>query len=420
MSSSYAQKMNFQQTSSTYQMSNNSTYEPRVPLASSEKDLLISHLKSKLFQLEQNEKSYAELQSKFRGLQNEYQLMNEAKLRLEYELRQKTESTNKVLNELRGQNENLINELNEKNALNKKLFNDNTNIFRNLEGKKSENETLLHQINENENLIAHLSEDKAQADREISSLTNVSQDNQSKLGQLSQQMDKLNVTLDNKEQILAKKTNELANNQRVMNEEKFQNQNLIQKLGEIETALETSTKQLEMANKTIAEIENDYNQLNNDNEKTKSDFSNLKSNYEKERTVRTEAEKNNQKLASILNERNATLSKLALVNDSLKMNMDQVGNSRTKLLSDVDRYKSYIITLTEQTQKLTEELERIVEEDEKMYMQVDQVEKLGKFVNENKQILSQAMEALDDYRSTKSNPASRTRSPVVRSPINSQ
>ena len=198
-----------------------------------------------------------------------------------------------------------------------------------------------------------------------------------------------------------------------MNEEKYQNQNLVQKLSEIENVLESSTKQLEMANKTIAEIENDYNQLNNSNNKTKNDFQNIKSNYEKERTIRTEAEKNNQKLDNILRERNEALSKLALVNDSLKMNMDQVGNSRSKLLSDVDRYKNYIITLTEQTQKLSEELERIVEEDEKMYMQVDQIERLGAFVHENKEMLNQAMEALDNYRTTVNSRSPRTRSPIV-------
>ena len=76
--------------------------------SSSEKDLLISHLKSKLYQLEQNEKAYADLQSQFRALQNEYKTMNEDKLRLEYELKQKTESQYKILNKLQNENENLL------------------------------------------------------------------------------------------------------------------------------------------------------------------------------------------------------------------------------------------------------------------------------------------------------------------------
>jgi hypothetical protein len=75
----------------TYEMGKN-CYDPCASINNtncSEKELLISHLKSRLFQLDENEKNYCELLNKFRNLQNEYQLMNEAKIRLEYELRQK-------------------------------------------------------------------------------------------------------------------------------------------------------------------------------------------------------------------------------------------------------------------------------------------------------------------------------------------
>ena len=45
--------------------------------------------------------AYCDLLNKFKSLQNEFQLMNEAKMRLEYELRQKSESANKNLDDLR-------------------------------------------------------------------------------------------------------------------------------------------------------------------------------------------------------------------------------------------------------------------------------------------------------------------------------
>ena len=55
------------------------------------KSLKISQLKSQLVQLEEDDKAYNDLLQKYRQLQNEYQLINEAKLHLEYELRQKNE-----------------------------------------------------------------------------------------------------------------------------------------------------------------------------------------------------------------------------------------------------------------------------------------------------------------------------------------
>jgi exonuclease SbcC len=348
--------------------------------------------------LEQNEKSYADLQSKFRSLQNEYQLMNEAKLRLEYELKQKTESNNKTLNELQAQNDSLVKELNEKNAMNKKLYNDNNNLFRTLEAKKNENEVLINQTNENENLIAHLNQDKEQCEKEIHNLNLTSQQNQTNISDLNQQMDQLNIQNQTQEKNLQQKSNELSNNQRMLNEEKFQNQNLVQKLGEIDNSLEQCQRQLELANKTIAQIENDYNSMNNENDRTKNDYENLRADFEKERAIRTEGEHNNNKLEGILRERNDTINKLSLMNNSLKTNMDQAGNAKARLLSDIERYKNYIIILTEQTQKLSDELERIVEEDERMYLTVNQIERLGNFVTENKQILNEAIEALNTYR----------------------
>src|SRR5690606_20969696 len=95
-----------------------------VRLNSPEKDLLISQLKSQVFEYEQNEKNFNNLQSKYRALQNEFDLVSEEKLRLEYELKQRTELLNKQIAELRNEKENLQNNLNDKLALNKKLFND--------------------------------------------------------------------------------------------------------------------------------------------------------------------------------------------------------------------------------------------------------------------------------------------------------
>ena len=78
------------------------------------KSMKINQLKSQIIQLEENDKAYNALLQKYRQLQNEYQLINDAKIHLEYELKQKSETTNKILNDLKCQNMDLTNELNEK------------------------------------------------------------------------------------------------------------------------------------------------------------------------------------------------------------------------------------------------------------------------------------------------------------------
>ncbi len=102
----------------------------------SERDL-IAQLKSQIFDLEQNEKSYDALQTKYKSLSNDASILNEEKMRLEYELKQKTETSNKIISDLQTELENLQNTLNEKLATNKTLFNDNNNLFASLEARNS-------------------------------------------------------------------------------------------------------------------------------------------------------------------------------------------------------------------------------------------------------------------------------------------
>ena len=107
----------------------------------SERDL-ISQLKSQVFDLEQNQKSYEALQTKFKSLSNDASILNEEKMRLEYELKQKTETSNKIISDLQTELENLQNTLNEKLATNKTLFNDNNNLFASLEARNSPSSSL--------------------------------------------------------------------------------------------------------------------------------------------------------------------------------------------------------------------------------------------------------------------------------------
>ena len=132
---------------------NNSSYN-------SEKDNLISHLKTQIFDLEQNEKNYQLLQSKYKNLSNDASILNEEKMRLEYELKQKIETSNKIIADLQCENENLQNCLNEKLAINKTLFNDNNNLFASLESKVHENEQLNCYLAERDKLINNLKEEK--------------------------------------------------------------------------------------------------------------------------------------------------------------------------------------------------------------------------------------------------------------------
>ena len=105
-------------------------------------DMMITKLKSEIFEKQQNGKDYNALEGKFRQLKNEISLINKEKMRLQNELAQSINEGNEVISSMQTENENLKQELNNKNLENKKLYEENNNIYQALESKTLQNKDL--------------------------------------------------------------------------------------------------------------------------------------------------------------------------------------------------------------------------------------------------------------------------------------
>ena len=377
------------------------TYEINRSPECSAKSLKISQLKSQLIQLEEDDKAYNDLLQKYRQLQNEYQLINEAKLHLEYELKQKNETTNKILNDLKCQNIDLTNELEEKNTIYKKLYADNANLFRNLEDRKKENENFCRTVADNENMINHISQDKAQCEQDAMILNDTSKKNENDIQNLCSQLDSLKLKSKSQNDELNTKNIEMNNNQKCLNEIKSDNANLNNQINFKNASLDTIQKQLSIANKSIVDLQNELSNLEKEHARGKEQLENLKMNFQNEHGKRIQAENDNVRLEGILKDRDDTVNRLTCVNEALKSDRDKLGATKNKLLSDVDRYKNHIMILTQQTEKLTNELQRIIDEDTGLYnLNNEQIQRLQKIIYDNKKLLSDeiaALNALENY-----------------------
>ena len=349
------------------------------------KSLKISQLKSQLVQLEEDDKAYNDLLQKYRQLQNEYQLINEAKLHLEYELRQKNETTNKILNDLKAQNMDLTNELNEKENIYKKLYADNTNLFRNLEERKKENENFCKVVEENENMINHITQDKAQCEHDAMLLNETSKKNENDIQNLCNQLENLKLKSRTQNDELTKKNLEMNNNQKCLNEVKNDNANLNNQINLKISSLDTIQKQLTIANQSIVDMQNELNNLEKSHSLGLNQLENIKINFKNEHEKRVQAENDNVRLEGILKDKEDNMNKLSSINGQ----------------DDLDKYKNHIMILTEQTEKLTDELQRIIDEDSELYnLNNAQIQRLQKVIYENKKMLSDeiaALNALENY-----------------------
>ena len=365
------------------------------------KSLKISQLKSQLVQLEEDDKAYNDLLQKYRQLQNEYQLINEAKLHLEYELRQKNETTNKILNDLKAQNMDLTSELNEKENIYKKLYADNTNLFRNLEERKKENENFCKVVEENENMINHITQDKAQCEHDAMLLNETSKKNENDIQNLCNQLENLKLKSRTQNDELTKKNLEMNNNQKCLNEVKNDNANLNNQINLKISSLDTIQKQLTIANQSIVDMQNELNNLEKSHSLGLNQLENIKINFKNEHEKRVQAENDNVRLEGILKDKEDNMNKLSSINGQLKADRDKLVVTKNKLLDDLDKYKNHIMILTEQTEKLTDELQRIIDEDSELYnLNNAQIQRLQKVIYENKKMLSDeiaALNALENY-----------------------
>ena len=360
------------------------------------KSMKINQLKSQIIQLEENDKAYNALLQKYRQLQNEYQLINDAKIHLEYELKQKSETTNKILNDLKCQNMDLTNELNEKNTIYQKLTADNTNLLNNLEDRKNENENFCRTVSQNENMINHITQDKVQFEHDAMILNDTSKKNEENIKSLCEQLDCLKLKNQNQNNELNAKNLELNGNQKCLNEIKCDNANLNNQINLKNSSLDNIQSQIVLANKSIADLTAEINLKRDELEKGKCQLQNLQINLRNEHENRVRAENDNVKLEGILKDRDDTLNKLNYVNEALKCDRGKLCEDKNILMNDLEKYKNHVMILTDQTEKLTDELQKIIDEDTGLYnLNNAQIQRLQRIICENKKLLSDEIAALN-------------------------
>ena len=340
--------------------------EYEVKVGNKEKDMLIAQLNAHIQELEQQEKDYDLLNQKFRQLQNEYSLLKDNKLRLEYELKQRDEAYNKRICDLRGENENLQLGFNEKISVGKKLLSDNDVLGKQLDMKNAEICDLNNKINDLsaqlhvglndknclEQKVQQLTEDKNNQKIEIDQLF---EDNK-RLSQIRQEQER-NLKIGEQDRCnLANKIN--ANNCEINNlNDKLRGH--LANISQLQNKLDDSTNLNCNLQNTIKDFERQICNFRNDND-------NLKNNLIKEKTMRNDEEKRNEELSQMINDRDRKIGLLNQEYEQGKRIHQQISCDNDGFQVENDKLRSHVKVLTCQNQKLIGELENVLEQDEKM------------------------------------------------------
>ena len=331
-----------------------------------EKDLIICQLKSHVFELEQHEKDYCSLEQRYNQLQNDIALVNQTKLRLENEIKNKDDAYNKTICNLNGDNENLQICYNEKLTENKKIFENNDALEKQIEFKECEICNLKQKINDLCNQIRENDIQRENLQKMVQNLTNIKNEQSCNISKLIED----NKTLT---QVCRKNDNDILINQNdkqnllnQLNEKNCNIQNLNMKLNEFiqnENCLQNnlnSTNNLNLdLQANIKDLEKQLNLCKNEND-------NLKNNLFNERSIRNDVAKECEQLNNILNNRNIQINQLSQERENMQNLLKMTNSQNCENQNINNKLKQHIEILTVQNQSLINEMENVIKEDEKM------------------------------------------------------
>ena len=368
-----------------------------VKIENKEKDILISQLKAHIFEMQQREKDFDNLKEQFCQLQNENTCLNDNKIRIECELKEKEDCYNKQISDLTCDNDNLKINLNEKISLCEKLYEDIETLSKNISIKDCEIENLNNKLNdlycqndvlkvnkyEMEKAIRELNEIKSKQKLENSKLI---EDNK-KLSKICQEQSRnLKVNEEEKKQLI-KNLDESSLNLNNVKVKLQKNQDNFNYLKSKFDDLKNINSNLQ---NTLLNYERKINSFQNENE-------NLKSNLNREKKIRIENEKKIEKISDLINSREYELTQITNDLEKSKNINKLLLDDKTRIQIENEKLKQHIMVLTNENQKLVCEFENIIDEDEKLKQQLGRKDKIVQILRNNKNNIEQSLSSLEGH-----------------------
>ena len=346
--------------STTYNLESND-YE--IKMSSNGMDSTISNLKTKLFDLEQQEKDYDALRQKLEQLKKDHSILSKTKNKLEQELKQRDDSYNQRIANLRSENENLQLSYNEKLALNKKLFTENDELEKEIEARDAEIEDLKNKLRNLNNQLNQSLGDKGDLENQVQKLKNIKNSQLNEINKLTNENKNLNniVNDQNKRLQQAQEDIDMLNNKSNQNQMDIQNldgklRNLIDDINNTQNALNKNNLENRDLDDRIRNLECQCNNLKCEN-------NNLNNNIIKEKALRGEKERQNQQLTDAINDHDNQIGDLENKYNTITSLYEQVSTDSKMFQNNNDKLKQHIMLLTQQNQKLLGELEKVKDQD---------------------------------------------------------
>jgi chromosome segregation ATPase len=366
-------------------------------LKSDSKDRKISSLQSKIYDLKQRVKDYDSLNQRYKQLLNDFSILNEAKLRLEYEMRQRENDYNRRIADLKGQNESLQLGLNDKMTNSKKIFSENDILEREIGLKNGEINDLNGRLSDLSDQLDRTQENRNELSRMINNLSDNNINQNEKICKLKQDNICLTQICQDNEKNLKMGQNDINKLSQKIDENAFEMQNLNNKLVHHENNVKDLQHKLDSCNDMNIKLQNSIKNYEKDFDTLRSENDVLKNDLLNERNLRAEKENQNNKLNIILMDRERQLNQLSHDNDKMQM-MNRNNNDKNKMYKvENDKLRNHVKILENQNENIINEIDNILNEDKKMREVLKRKNRIISLLRDNNDTLEKSINDLDEY-----------------------
>ena len=329
-------------------------------------DSTISSLKSRLFDLEQQEKDRNALAQKISQLKKEFHILTSTKDKLEQELKQKDDAYNQQINSLRTENENLQLSYNEKLSSNKKLFTENDALEKEIELRDIELNELKNKLKDMNSKLGQSLVDKGDLENQITKLKAIKNSQLNDINKLTKENKNLSEIITDQDKRLQRDQEEIAlmSNKSEQNDAEIENLNA--KLRALMDDISNTQNCLNKNNSDNRNLDEKLCELNSQCENIKCENANLNDNILREKTLRADKERQNQNLNSIITDHENQINELTNKYNNLNALYDIATTDSKNSQIQNDKLKGHIMILTQQNQKLLDELDNVKDQDLRM------------------------------------------------------
>ena len=363
---------------------------------SKDKDMLISQLKAKIFELELHQKDYDMLNERYAQLQNEFAALNDSKYQLECERKVHDEELNNHISELQSENENLQIGFNEKLSNNKNLFSQNNILGKQIELKDSEIFNLTSKLNDLESQLNRNEGERVNLEKVLNGLNDINNSQNVKISQLIQDNKTLKDICQDQDQCIKIGNHEIEQLNGELEAKKNDIQNLNSQIREQNSNLNNLKNQLNKNNAINMQFQNKIKDYERQMDTLKEESDNLKNNLMEEKSIRDSENQKNGHLGDILNDREQNINQICHDIDTIKIMQQNATNENNILQDENSKLRNHIMILTEQNQNLINEIDSIIDEDEKKLNILNRKDRITSLLMNNRNIIDQSLNDLDE------------------------